>query len=627
LAVMDEFLQLQQTMMEQFLVRRHNRFVPDNVPLASAAPEPVVEPPSYAPGSPAPWIMLGVIQQFDPGYELVTRRQLHLDEDLFVHDHSLGGTEVSRVDPKQHGSPVLPMTFSLEILAEAAVTLLPQQKVIAIENVRLHRWIAFEEGLPTILEIRARVLPSAENDNHFTVSATISDCGNSVEHALAPRLVVEAKVLLSAGYPQPPSSEIVFANERPSSITLAMLYRSLFHGPLFRGVVSADRLGDRAIEGTVRVSERQEWFRSTPTPALVYDPVFMDATMHVLAGWHLEQPDQSGRVLLPFKLDRIEFFGPMPAPHTQVKVYAGLEMETARNVRHSFEVFAPDGRMLYRMKGAWYWRFYLPIQDKINFNSPKDEYFLSVLWPEAVPPGADACCMFLEPPLDLNQGLMLASLARVTLTPEELRTYFDLPDNVAQRMDWQFLRLAAKDACRQHWFDRCGERLMPADIRLLAKGTGRPTLALRDPARSDVLPLVCMAGAGGGKVASLATFQGRPGIALAFVSPADQPLGTEGLDAEELVWLNRFGGDRGELLTRFHCARQALVQALAPNLPGAAAGVAVRGGDEATGLFLLALGPALAEAFPEYRQDLLQVQTARRDNLIIAATVCQRAKP
>jgi hypothetical protein len=42
---------------------------------------------------------------------------------------------------------------------------------------------------------------------------------------------------------------------------------------------------------------------------------------------------------------------------------------------------------------------------------------------------------------------------------------------------------------------------------------------------------------------------------------------------------------------------------------------------------LLALGPALADAFPEFRLDLLQVQTAQRGNLVAATTLCQRAEP
>jgi hypothetical protein len=157
-------------------------------------------------------------------------------------------------------------------------------------------------------------------------------------------------------------------------------------------------------------------------------------------------------------------------------------------------------------------------------------------------------------------------------------------------------------------------------------GTGHPTIRPRDPTRSDLLPMVRMAGHGG-KVVSLATFQGRPGIAVAPVPDPDQPPALDSFDEDERRRLERFQGDRAELAMRFLCARQALVNALGPELPGAGVGVAVRGVDSATGLLLLALGPVLAEAVPEYRLDLLKVQTARRDNLIVATTLCQRAEP
>jgi hypothetical protein len=568
--------------------------------------------------------MLGQVVQHDPGNELVTRRHLHLDEDLYVHDHSLGGGEVSRVDPAQHGSPVLPMTFSLETMAEAAKALCPHLQVIGVENVRLHRWIPFEEGAPTVLEIRARLLPAGENEPHTSVNASILDCGHCDENA-APRVTVDATVLLAPAYPAPPAGEIDLTNSRPCRINRAYLYHNMFHGATFRGVESTDRIGDKEIEGVVRVPARDRWFRSTATPALLLDPVLIDMTMHVLAAWHLEQPDQAGRILLPFKLDRIEFFGPMPPPGARLIARARTDQETSRHARHSIEVFDDQRRMLYRLNGAWYWRFYLPFQGKINFHSPKDEYFLSIQWPEAQPsPGA--CCMYVEPPADLQQQLLQASMARVTSTPEELRHYFELPAHAMQRIEWLFTRLAAKDAVRMLWYQKRGERLMPADLALDLGPSGKGKVRPRDPAKKDAYPPTCVARTGT-RMASLSSFEGRPGIALAVI-PGESASSESGanLDPEECRWLDCFGSNHVETLTRFACARKAVVQALAPDLPGAEAGVAVRGGDPSSGVVLVALGPALVEAFPEYRLDLLRVQTARRQDLIVATTLCERAE-
>jgi malonyl CoA-acyl carrier protein transacylase len=629
LAVMDEFLQMQQSVMEQYLARgqwrnqakndQHDETTPLGDLTLTSSPDPALSLDENA-----PWIMLGTIIQLEPGYEVVTRRHLTLEEDLYLHHHALGGADVSRIDPDQHGAPVLPMTFSLETMAEAARLLQPGLKIIAIENVRLQRWIAAEEGKPTILEIRARLLPVGDNDAYTTVSVTIADCGHDPENP-KPRITVESQVLLGSEFPMSGPSQINFANERQCSISREQLYHNMFHGKLFRGIQSTDRLGDLAIEGTAEVPHRQDWFTSTTEPALVLDPVLLDIAMHILAGWHLEQPDQAGRILLPFKLDRIEFFAPLPEPGTRLIVRGGTDQETARYVKHRIEVSDTSGQLIYGMEGAWYWRFYLPFQGKINFNSRKDEYFLSNRWNDALPPQAKACCMILEPAVDLQQTLLQASMARVTCAPEELREYFELNANPMQRVDWLFLRLAGKDATRQLWYDLQGERLMPADMILAMDENNRPIMRFRDPGRQERFPAVRMA-KGGGKMAAIASLEGRPGIALNQVAKTEPVAHLDQLDEEEVRWLKRYGGDETEAFARFVTARQAIVSALCPEVTGQELDVVIRGADPTTGLFLGTIGPVLSEVFPEFAHQLLQVQTAQQNDLVIATTLCQRAE-
>ena len=67
-------------------------------------------------------------------------------EDRYADDHTLGGRGVSRENPAQNGLPVLPMTFSLEAMAEAAALLAPGKVVVAIRNIRLFRWLPFDPG-------------------------------------------------------------------------------------------------------------------------------------------------------------------------------------------------------------------------------------------------------------------------------------------------------------------------------------------------------------------------------------------------------------------------------------------------------------------------------------------------
>src|SRR5205814_174738 len=107
LEVMDQFLDTQREVMEHFLSRGHTQLACGPTRKLRVATGP----------------LLGEIVRLEPGKEAVMRRRLDLAEDLFAADHTLGGRTVSKVDPDQHGLPVMPMTFSLEMMAELAALL------------------------------------------------------------------------------------------------------------------------------------------------------------------------------------------------------------------------------------------------------------------------------------------------------------------------------------------------------------------------------------------------------------------------------------------------------------------------------------------------------------------------
>ncbi len=57
---------------------------------------------------------------------------------------------------------MMPLTMSLEIVAEAAACLLPGGIVVGMRDIRAFRWIAFEDQ-PQIFQVTARVLPGGGN--------------------------------------------------------------------------------------------------------------------------------------------------------------------------------------------------------------------------------------------------------------------------------------------------------------------------------------------------------------------------------------------------------------------------------------------------------------------------------
>jgi acyl carrier protein len=101
-----------------------------------------------------PMPFIDTVVSLTPGEELNARCEINLDEDLFLRDHTLG-RQVSVTDPELMGLPVMPLTMSMEILAEAAAVLVPDLHLIGMRNVRAYRWIALE-GERLTLRLAAR---------------------------------------------------------------------------------------------------------------------------------------------------------------------------------------------------------------------------------------------------------------------------------------------------------------------------------------------------------------------------------------------------------------------------------------------------------------------------------------
>jgi hypothetical protein len=351
---------------------------------------------------------------------------------------------------------------------------------------------------------------------------------------------------------------------------------------------SLDRIGREGIEGTLEVQPRDRWFRSNPEPRIAIDPVLTDAAMHILGAWHLEQPDWTGRILLPIGVKSLEFFGPPPPAGTRFFVRGHNEHEDARQVRHGVEVIDTEGRVWLRLTGAGYWRFYLPF-GHVNFFGPKDEYYLSRAWDDATPrsgEGAFARCHFLEPPADLKQAVLRAAGARVTMTPTEVEQFRNWAGTDAELNDWFFGRMLAKDAVRAAWNRKHGEAMFPADMATEG-ADGRIVCRPRGEPRAEPLPPVRVAFADG-KVAAVSAFAERLGIALTAIA--------KNADAE------------AERVARGWVAREAVADALGIHIDNCT----LESLDAASGAAVVA---ANGESF--------RVQTAHHKDAVVATTLCE----
>jgi malonyl CoA-acyl carrier protein transacylase len=247
LDTMERFLDTQREVMAAFLGRPIAPSSLSELPPIEFALPPVAD----APGSPEvqekPYCLVESIVRHIPGQEIVFRRVLDEREDRYADDHTLGGRGVSRADPGQNGLPVLPMTFSLEAMSEAASLLAPGKIVVAIRNVRLFRWLPFDPGTTT-LEVRAQVASVDPETGVVEVKADVRDLGNSFLRDGAGKAASEAVVVLADRYPDPVAPlPFQLTDEVACKSTVEDLRRNMFHGPLFQMIRTRDTTGREGL--------------------------------------------------------------------------------------------------------------------------------------------------------------------------------------------------------------------------------------------------------------------------------------------------------------------------------------------------------------------------------------------
>jgi len=633
--VMGEFLDLQEDVIKQYLQGTRNGSTPSRPKLgvpedlfsiggevARPRESPVSVPCRQDVEHQLP--LVDRIEKYIPGQELVVRRCLDLAEDRYGDHHTVGGREVSYVHPERNGQPVVPMTFSLEWMAEAGRLIVLDWVVTAIRNLRLARWLVFDEDFPHTIELAARLMK--RDDRTAELEMRIFDLGFEPGSDRKGDLAAVAMVEMESRYPAPPPiDDFPLTGDRPCRIPLDVLYKNLFHGELFQGVMSLDRYGNEGIQAQIRVLPRNGLFRSNPDPQFVLDPVLMDVAMHPLAGWHLEQPDQSGRILLPYELGDIRIFGPRPTVGSEMTARGRIVHESARRFTHTVEVVGPNNRIWCTMEKLRYWRFYLPFGE-FNFHGPKDDYFLSENWSEVVPgsDGETACCVGLVPPEDLQAPGMMLAAARVTLTEEELRAFrkLELPD--ARKSQWLFGRMAAKDAARILWRKRTGEGMVPADIAITPDANGRPVASPIGRERPANFPNVSIAHTEG-VVAALGSLDHSPGIHIARPVTRDESFIQAAFDSAERELLAAGSPERDEMITRFSCAKKAVSKALGQGRLEDPRSLNVTQYDPTSGAVEICWSSPLVDR--SARDQLLVVQTLRREDLIIATLLLAKSIP
>ncbi len=424
---------------------------------------------STLPASPAPaaWDdelapLLCAVIELDERH-VVAECQLLLDEDRFLRDHVLSG-RVSDADPELLGLSCVPLTVSLEIMAEACALLAGSAAVRTIENVKAFDWIALDDGEAS-LQVRAELVDAGRQ----AYAARIHD---------GAALVMEAEFTFRSAWRAP--AAVPLAERRPYTWASHELYtRGMFHGPIFQSVAQIDGWSDEGIDGRLSDVRLDGFLEEGSEPRLVLNPVLLDALTQLSAYWIGEQVGPAFNSF-PSTIERIELYRDCPQGPGMTARCRQRGMDPNDASRHDarvwqFEVVDGAGTPIVRVTNLV--NVYFPVPEAY-YRVRHDPLHGELGRPyEGLNGGSVLLWELTHLPEDFclrSSGIFLRILAHAVLSEEERAEWRALDGSARQRRQWLLSRVCLKEAVRRWLFRQTGQAIYPADIVVSHDELGAP---------------------------------------------------------------------------------------------------------------------------------------------------------
>ncbi len=563
-----------------------------------------------------------------PGQELEALCTLSLDEDLFLRDHTLGRA-ISRLDAGLLALPVVPLTISMEILAEAAACLMPGQTLVGMRHVRAYRWILLEDEAVPLIVVARRKPASNEVEVHLREAD-----GEGAGWATP---IIEGTMVFAPSYPAPPPAPpFTLRGERPSRWQSSQLYtRGMFHGPAFQAVVSVDRWGEDGAIATLRALPTDRFLRSHRNPAFVAEPVILDAAGQLIGFWTMEHLE-TGFVVFPYRLEALDCYGPPLAPWEEATCRARSTLVDGGRVRSDIEIIDRAGCLRMRLMG-WEDRRFDLSRRLYDFTLNPGAVRLSEPWRTPLgrsDGGGRYHCRrvegFAEGFLEAHHGFWEKVLAYLVLNRAERPVWQGMSGPKRRRVEWLLGRIAAKEAVISLVQERWGLALCPADVEIGSDERGRPVvqgtwLSALGEGESSIAVSISHAAGTAVAIAGLIRPSGwisGIGVDIEPVRREDQWFADLAFAPTEQRLLAGLGdGDEEAWALRLWCAKEAVGKALGWGLAGGPQGIAVRRVDPQTGIVWVGLSGEMARLFPEVNGYEIAALTAREGEFVVASVM------
>ncbi|MFP4444872.1 MAG: beta-ketoacyl synthase N-terminal-like domain-containing protein [Desulfosudaceae bacterium] len=588
---------------------------------APGAPDGADEKTGEKEPPPADHPFIDRILSFTPDREVEVLSNIDLEEALFLHHHTIG-RKISVTREDLTALPVMPLTMSMEILAETASLLMPGKVLIGMDDIRAYRWIAIEHDFLS-LKIKA-----VRNPGTDAVKAEIRR--NDETGAVSKNPLVEGVLVFADHYPPAPDVQpITLHGERASRWKPADLYaRGMFHGPCWRGVRSVDRWGENGTVATFSVLPTDDFFKTNKSPPFVTDPVTLDAAGQLVGFWTMEHLEDNFLVF-PYRAKRLRIHGPRPPVNQAVKGQAGIKLLDFNRISSDIDITNADGELWMRLEEWEDKRFDLP-PAVLEFLLSPVTVRPSETWTapvEAWPDSSQYHCRRLARLFTGDDDFWKLVFSHLILNHTERQVFANLGESNQRQVQWLMGRLAAKDAVRTILKQRYDMEAGPADVEITPDEYGCPVPTgtwedkVEEPVRLSLSHTTGMA----------AAIAGQPGNGLGIgiaVECLDRR--REGMESialgpeEKTVLQSALTSADPEWLLRVWCAKEAVSKACGRGLPGGPRDLVVKELEPETGAIRLEISGTFARTFPSLQGAAAQVHTLRQDNIIVASAMVNK---
>lgn len=484
---------------------------------------------------------IGSVLHYEPEREIMVERVLDLNEDLYLRDHLF--IYAPGIKPPSACLPVLPMTFSMEVMAEVAAYLVPGLGMIGFENIRAYNWISFEDIDTLTLQISAKLENEEYKPNPCRIAVKVY-----IENQTSP--AISGTVLFGTNYSQNLDMEFTeIENPRPYPHKVDEIYREryLFHGPNFQCITGLGELSDQGFIGELAVLPKDHLFASLKQPGFLTDPVLLDGVGQLVGLWASAQ----NQYIFPIGIQKLEFYGATPPVGTRVPVLLQISRMGSKTLQANIEVQDGEDHVWMRIMGWEDWIFRWPTRLFAFTRLPQ----LYVLSRSISIPGLSTGCTCLTICIEDLKDFELAAIARYFLHLSEIPVFDNMADNPKRQRQWLLGRIAVKDAVRL-WLrpTNAKEMLHPAEFIIQNDPNGQPVV--RNITNVHSLPKISIAHANDRAIAIAG--DDSIGVDLEQITEKNTSFVESFTTPNEQALLNDFPSpDQNTWIIRLWCAKEA----------------------------------------------------------------------